>query len=57
MEENNPRLKKAILEVVSDAFSIWWFDADHSVARQMFLKRADFQINAFEKQVSDISRD
>jgi len=36
---------------------VWWFDADHSVARRSFLRRDDISVQAFDKQVTDIARD
>ena len=36
---------------------VWWFNGDHEMARNAFLKRGGLQIQSFDKQVADIRRD
>ncbi|HUU16595.1 MAG TPA: hypothetical protein VMW72_05555 [Sedimentisphaerales bacterium] len=36
---------------------IWWFDADYTIARNVFLKRGDVPVQAFDNQVANIMRD
>ncbi len=36
---------------------VWWFDADHTVARIVFLKRGDVPVQNFDTQIANILRD
>jgi len=34
--------------------SLWWFDADHKRARDVFIKRGYVPVEAFENQINSI---
>jgi hypothetical protein len=45
----------SIIEVLKHkGFSIWWFDADHEAARNVFIKRGTVSLQAFEIQMQRI---
>jgi hypothetical protein len=44
-------------DIKTRGVQIWWFDAEHSIARNAFLKRGSISLPSFDNQVDYIRKD